>query len=106
MKDANVYIGVYLARLETPWARSLKEKRALVKPIAERLKARFPVSVARLAGQDSHAWELLGVTAISHDPVWLEGLLGKVADFVESGDCRVTKSSLEVELWQAPVLEP
>jgi uncharacterized protein YlxP (DUF503 family) len=99
--SSNVYIGVYLARLETPWARSLKEKRALIKPVAERLKARFPVSVARLAGQDSHGWELLGVTAISHDAVWLEGMLGKVADFVESGDCRVTYSSLEVELWTA-----
>ncbi|CAN5546669.1 hypothetical protein BH24DEI1_BH24DEI1_16490 [soil metagenome] len=41
--SSNVYIGVYLARLETPWARSLKEKRALIKPVAERLKARFPV---------------------------------------------------------------
>jgi uncharacterized protein YlxP (DUF503 family) len=66
-KITNVYIGVYLVRLEMPWARSLKEKRSLVKPVSEKLKARFPVSVARLGGLDSHDWELLGVTAISSD---------------------------------------
>jgi uncharacterized protein YlxP (DUF503 family) len=100
MAEGNVYIGVYLVRLETPWVRSLKEKRALVKPIAERLKVRFPVSVARLAGLDSHGWELLGVTAISHDAVWLEGMLNKVAVFVaEEGGCRIGPSSLEVEVW-------
>ncbi len=99
MKPANVYIGVYLVRLEMPWVRSLKEKRSLVKPVAEKLKARFPVSVARLDGLDSHDWELLGVTAISSDAVWLEGLLGKVAAFVEAGDCRVGYSSMEIELW-------
>ncbi len=100
MADENVYIGVYLVRLEMPWVRSLKEKRALVRPVAERLKARFPVSVARLAGLDAHDWELLGVSAISHDRVWLEALFDKVASFIaENGEYRIGRSSCEIELW-------
>jgi uncharacterized protein len=98
-RSTNVYIGVYLVRLEMPWARSLKEKRSLVKPISEKLKARFPVSVARLGGLDSHDWELLGVTAISSDAAWLEAMLAKAAAFVEAGDCRIGYRSLEIELW-------
>ena len=83
-----------------PWVRSLKEKRALMLPVTEKLKSRFPVSVARLDGLEAHDWELIGATAISHDPVWLEGLLNKVGDFVSAqGDYRVAESSVEVEMW-------
>ncbi len=98
---ANVYIGVYLARLETSWVSSLKEKRGLIKPVTEKLKVRFPVSVARLDGLDAHDWELIGATALSHDRVWLEGMLHKVGAFVAShGEFRVTESSVELELWE------
>ena len=96
---APIYIGVYLARLETPWASSLKEKRGLVLPVTEKLKARFPVSVARLDGLESHTWELIGVTALSSDAVWLEGMLNKVDDFVSSR-VEVTARSLELERWE------
>ena len=83
-----------------PWVRSLKEKRALIKPVTEKLKVRFPVSVARLGGLDVHDWELIGATAISSDPVWLEGMLGKVGDFVAAhGVYRVAMSRVELELW-------
>lgn len=97
-----IYIGVYLARLEMPWVSSLKEKRSLVRPVTERLKVRFPVSVARLDGLESHTWERIGATAISHDAVWLEGMLNRVDSFVASqGPYRVVESSVEVEVWEA-----
>lgn len=101
MRASNVYVGVYQARLEMPWVDSLKEKRALVKPVVERLKVRFAVSAARLGGADEHTWETLGVTAISSDRVGLERLLRKVEGFVAAqGDYRVTASSLDIELWE------
>jgi uncharacterized protein len=91
------YIGVYTARLEMPWVDNLKEKRALIRPVTERLKARFPVSVARLEGLDDHDWEVIGAVSISHDAQWLEGLLRNVADFVAgNGEYRVTDETFEV----------
>ncbi|MFN3265245.1 MAG: DUF503 domain-containing protein [Deinococcales bacterium] len=91
------YIGVYTARLEMPWVSNLKEKRALVRPVTERLKARFPVSVARLDGLDAHDWEIIGVVSISHDAVWLDGLLQNVADFVvANGEYTVCNETFEV----------
>lgn len=102
MNDTNVYIGVYQARLEMPWVRSLKEKRALVKPVVERLKVRFTVSAARLGGADAHTWEEIGVSAISSDAVGLEALLRRVEAFVAAGgEYRVVESRLEVELWDS-----
>jgi uncharacterized protein YlxP (DUF503 family) len=98
-RGGSVYVGVLLVELTLPWAHSLKEKRSLVLPVTERLKARFPVSVARLAGLDEHDWELIGVTALSHDPVWLRGMLSKVLAFVESRQVNVVSSQLDVEAW-------
>ena len=94
-----VYVGVLLVTLETPAVHSLKEKRSLILPITERLKARFPVSVARLDGLNAHAWERIGVSAISADPGWLERVLGSALAFVEGRGLGVRASSIEVDVW-------
>ncbi|AFZ67822.1 DUF503 domain-containing protein [Deinococcus peraridilitoris] len=91
------YIGTYTCRLEMPWVDNLKEKRALVRPVVERLKSRFPVSVARLDGLDSHDWEVIGAVTISSDPQWIEETLHKVAEFVAgNGEYRVTDETFDV----------
>ena len=101
LNDTNVYVGVLQARLEMPWVRSLKEKRALVKPVVERLKVRFAVSAARLGGLDAHGWETVGVTALSSDRVGLEALLRRVEAFVAAGgEYRVVETRLDIELWE------
>ena len=79
------YIGVLTLRLEMPWVSNLQEKRALVRPVVERLKVRFPVTVARLGGLDAHDWELIGVTTISNDHEWIEQTLKMASDFVAAG---------------------
>ncbi len=100
MKETNIYIGVFQARLEMPWVHSLKEKRALVKPVVEKLKVRYAVAAARLGGTGEHTWETIGVSAISSDRVLLEGLLRNVEAFVAAqGDYRVSESRIDLELW-------
>jgi uncharacterized protein len=100
VKENLIYIGIYIADLATPWVSSLKEKRAMILPVTEKLKSRFPVSVARLDGLNTHDWERVGVTVISHDAVWLEGLLNKVHDFIVShGSYEVTVVEQAVEVW-------
>lgn len=96
---ANIYVGVLIVRLELPWISSLKEKRALITPITEKLKSRFPLSVARLDGTEAYNWEVIGVSAIAHDKLWLEQLLSKAANFIATSPCTVTSESLEVEVW-------
>lgn len=91
------YIGTYTCRLEMPWVSNLKEKRALVRPVVERLKARFPVSVARLDGLDSHDWEVIGAVTISSDAQWTLETLHKVAEFVAgNGEYQVLDETFEV----------
>ena len=98
--EAVIYVGVYIADLHMPWVKSLKEKRSIVTPVSEKIKVRFPVSVARLDGLNAHDWERIGVTAISHDAKWLEQLLVKVDAFVHSqANCDVTMRERAVEVW-------
>ncbi|MGY2893475.1 uncharacterized protein YlxP (DUF503 family) [Deinococcus sp. UYEF24] len=79
------YLGVLTLRLEMPWVSNLKEKRALVRPVVERLKGKFPVTVARLDGLDAHDWELIGVATISNDFDWIQQTLKMASDFVAAG---------------------
>lgn len=102
-KDALIYIAVYVADLRMPWVASLKEKRGLVSPVTEKLKIRFPVSVARLDGLNAHDWERIGVTAISHDALWLESLLGRVDAFVRAnGSYEVEVRESSIDIWDLP----
>lgn len=99
MDRSTVYVGVLLVELSLPWAGSLKEKRSQILPVTEKLKSRFPVSVARLDGLNEHGWELVGVSALSNDRVWLEGMLSKALEFVAARDLQVSRSQLDIEVW-------
>jgi uncharacterized protein YlxP (DUF503 family) len=99
----NIYVAIYIADLHMPWVNSLKEKRAMILPVTEKLKVRFPVSVARLDGLNSHDWERIGVTSLHHEYGWLESLLNKVHDFVVSnGSYEVKVIDKAVEMWEVP----
>ena len=100
-----IYIAVYIADIRTPWVQSLKEKRSVIKPVTEKLKQKFPVSVARLDGLNEHAWERVGVTAIHRDRAWLESLLNKVHSFIAAqGRFSVDTLDSVVEIWDLPEL--
>ncbi|HHO56411.1 MAG TPA: DUF503 domain-containing protein [Trueperaceae bacterium] len=94
-----MYVAVYVARLETPWVKSLKEKRSIIKPITEKLKTRFPVSVARLNGLNNHHWEEIGLSAISYDKNWLEQLLINCDDFIAGQSAVLRESQKSIERW-------
>lgn len=80
-----------------PWVSNLKEKRALVRPVVERLKSRFPLTVARLDGLDAHDWEVLGVATLSNDYNWVRETLKMAADYIVSeGTYTVTEESVEI----------
>lgn len=91
------YIGVLTVRLDMPWVTNLKEKRALVRPVVERLKTRFPLTVARLDGLDAHGWEVIGVATLSNDYGWVEETLRMAADYIaREGPYRVTEEHTEI----------
>ena len=59
-------------------ARSLKDKRQVVRSLKDRLRAHFNVAVAELS--PSHLWNsaTLGVVSVSHSRDYLDGLMKNV----------------------------
>lgn len=97
--DPAVWIGVLTFDVLTPGARSLKEKRSLVRPIVERARSRFDVSVARLHGLDRLDRETLGMTVLSSDPEVCRRLLERLHAFAGSFGLRLDDTRLEIERW-------
>ena len=70
--------------LHLPGCRSLKEKRSVLRPLLERLRHRFEVSVAELDHQDLWQRAGLGVSAVSGSASVLARLLDDVERYVWS----------------------
>lgn len=77
-------------------SQSLKEKRALLRPIVDGLRARFDVSVAETGHADTWQRAEIGVALVSGDVHVVEDLAAEIERFVWHHDVEV----LEIEhLW-------
>lgn len=94
-----VWVGVLTFVVTTPGARSLKDKRGMVTPIVERLRQRFPVSVARLSDLDRRDRERLGVVVVSADPEVCRKVLERALSFAEGFGLRLESTRLDVDRW-------
>jgi uncharacterized protein YlxP (DUF503 family) len=68
--------------LHVPGARSLKEKRAVVRPLVDGARHRFRCSVAEVDHQDLHQRAAIGVAVVSGDAGHLEEVLDAVERWV------------------------
>ena len=78
-------VGICTVFIQVPGARSLKEKRRVVRSVVARVKNEFNVSIAEVDHQDSWQLATLGVACVSSDRSYAHGLLERVVRFVESG---------------------
>ena len=63
--------------------RSLKGKRQVVRSIKDRLKKNFNVSVAEVGDQDNLQSLHIGISTISSDRPYMDGLLTKVINAID-----------------------
>ncbi|MDA3624349.1 DUF503 domain-containing protein [Saccharopolyspora oryzae] len=62
-----MYVGVLELDVLLGDVRSLKQKRAVVRPVVAELRRRFEVAVAEAGNQDLHRRALVGIAAVSGD---------------------------------------
>lgn len=77
-------VGVLTLEIELPYAHSLKEKRAVLRKMRDRLRARFNVAVAELDHQDAWQHATLGVVSISNSQSLLDSVFRQVLGDVEN----------------------
>lgn len=71
-------IGVITLEISIPEARSLKEKRQVIKSLKDRLRARHNVAVAEIDFQDAWQHALVSAVTVSPDRTFAEKVLQKV----------------------------
>lgn len=76
-------VGVLTLEIQIPYAHSLKEKRAVLRKMRDRLRARFNVAVAEVDHRDVWQQATLGVVSISDSTPLLESVFRQVLEETE-----------------------
>lgn len=79
-----MFVGVLRLVFHIPHARSLKDKRAVVRRFRDRVRARFDVSIAEVGDQDLHQRAVFGVSVVSGDAAVCDSILEQVAREAQS----------------------
>ena len=72
--------------LRVPESRSLKAKRAAIRPIVDGLRHRFKVSVAEVDHLDAWQRSAVGVAVVSGGQAHLESVIAEIERFVAVAD--------------------
>jgi uncharacterized protein YlxP (DUF503 family) len=74
-----MFVGVSKLSLQIPGARSLKDKRQVVRSFKDRVRARLDVSIAEIEHHDLHQRATFGVAVVSGDASVCDEILASVA---------------------------
>lgn len=83
MSETAAFVGLLTLRFRLP-ARTLKEKRAIVKSVLARVRDRYNASAAEIAELDSPGFTTIGLVCLSNDAAHAESMLQEIARFVEA----------------------
>lgn len=76
-------IGVCLITIQIPHARSLKDKRQVVRSVTNRVKSRFNVSIAEVDYQEVWQTAEIGFAAVSNSARHADDTVQTVLRFIE-----------------------
>jgi uncharacterized protein YlxP (DUF503 family) len=93
-------VGVLRLTLSLHGARSLKDKRQVLRKLIDRVRARYNVSIAEVGDNDLWQRMVLGVVVVSNDHAFVDEVLAKVTRDVEGGsEAQLIDRELEIETY-------
>ena len=90
-------IGVVTARISIPDARSLKDKRQVVRSVKDRALARMNVSVAEVGSQDKWQLSELAFVTVAANSEIVQSRIADISKFIRS-DPRYVLLDLKTEM--------
>jgi len=92
-----MHIGTLTITLYLHAAESLKDKRSVVKSLIETTRKKFNVSIAEVDDLDKWRKATIGVACVANDVQYLNRVLDKVLDTMESNpEVEVSETALEL----------
>ncbi len=89
-------LGVLDLELDIHHAQSLKDKRAVLNRIKDRIRKKFNVSIAEISAHDVWNYANLGIVIVGNDQRLCNQVLDKVLDHIEAiGNCDIADYSTE-----------
>lgn len=89
-------IGSLIVELDIPEAYSLKDKRAVLNRLRDRVRQKFNVAVAEIESNDVWNHAVVAAVTVSNQQRYCNQVLSKVEDFIETlPDCIVEDVSME-----------
>lgn len=79
-----MFVGVLRLRLHIPGARSLKDKRSVVRSLKERAQSRLKVSIAEVAMLDHPQHAVLGAAVVSNSSAVCDEVLASLASMAST----------------------
>jgi uncharacterized protein YlxP (DUF503 family) len=79
-----MFVGIARFVLQIPGARSLKDRRHVVKSFKDRVRARLPVSVAEVGDVERHRVATLGVAVVSAEAARCRAVLSEAKKMAAS----------------------
>jgi hypothetical protein len=79
-KDPKMVVGTLRIRLVIRGARSLKDKRRVVRSVKDRVRHRFNASVAEVEALDSIQTAVLGVAVVANDGAHVRSVLAQIGN--------------------------
>jgi uncharacterized protein YlxP (DUF503 family) len=95
-------VGIAVLELHLPHARSLKEKRQVVRSLIDRMHARYRVSVAETAHHDLHQRAEIGIAAVGRSEREIDELLATLRRLVDDEPAAMVVQWLPQLLEEAP----
>jgi uncharacterized protein YlxP (DUF503 family) len=92
-----MFLGVARIVLQIPGARSLKDRRRVVKGLKDRARAKLPVTIAEIGDLERHQVATLGVAVVSNESARCSEVLSHMATLAGSAhDALVADVATEI----------
>jgi uncharacterized protein YlxP (DUF503 family) len=92
-----MFVGVLRLTLHIPHARSLKERRKVVRSFKDRVQSRLKASVAEVGGLDQHQRAVVAVAVVSNEATRVDELLSSAASMAGTlRDAILTDREMEI----------
>jgi hypothetical protein len=89
-------LGILTVDLEIDHAKSLKDKRAVLNRVKDRVRKKFNVSIAEIEGNEVWNYACLGVVIVSNEQRFCNQVLSKVVELMdEIRDCELGEFCME-----------
>ena len=96
-----MYVGILKLMFEIPWAQSLKDRRSVIRSLAQKLRNEFPVSVAEVDIGNAHQIAKLGISYVASDAKTAEAMMRHISDFAQDhSDAQVSVMESEIILFK------